>query len=65
MNIKLKPCPLCGGDAETNYTTVDPDNKFTYGWVGCQKCHLFINYKNNLRGMEQAHKAWNRRYNEK
>lgn len=61
---ELKPCPLCGGEAVASYTTIDKENKFTYGWIGCQKCRLFINYKNNLRGVEKAIKTWNRRAKE-
>ena len=64
MPNKLKPCPLCGGAAEASFMKTDDHTKIIFGWIGCKKCRLFINYRNNLRGIEQAVKAWNRRYKE-
>ena len=61
MPIELKPCPFCGGEAKTSWGTVDPDNEFYFGWIGCQKCRCFINYINNNRGLKEATEAWNRR----
>lgn len=61
---KLKPCPLCGGDAKTSDTTTDPQNKFRFGWIGCQDCQVFINYINNTGGRKKAEDAWNRRVND-
>lgn len=59
--IKLKPCPFCGGEAVTSLQTTDPENKFAFGWIGCQKCRCFINYINNAKGLKEAAEAWDRR----
>lgn len=62
MNMpELKKCPFCGGEAKTSHFTTDPENKFEFGWIGCQECRVFINYINNERGRKQAVNAWNRR----
>lgn len=61
--IKLKPCPFCGGEAVTSFQTSDPENKFAFGWIGCQKCRCFINYINNAKGLKEAAEVWNRRIN--
>lgn len=53
------PCPFCRGEAKTSETTTDKENKFEFGWIGCQHCRCFINYINNERGKRQAIKAWN------
>lgn len=58
---ELKPCPFCGGEAKTSFTTTDLENKFEFGWIGCQRCRCFINYINNSRGLKEATEAWNRR----
>lgn len=58
---ELKPCPFCGGEAATSFQTTDPENKFEFGWIGCQKCKCFINYINNAKGLKEATEAWNRR----
>lgn len=60
----LKPCPFCGGDARMSETTTDRENKFEFGWIGCQKCRCFINYINNSRGKRKAVEVWNRRVND-
>ncbi|UZT82926.1 Lar family restriction alleviation protein [Caproicibacterium sp. BJN0003] len=52
---ELKPCPLCGRKAVRRNFTVPCVN----GWVGCQKCHCFINWVND--GEPEAIAAWNRR----
>lgn len=59
--IKLKPCPFCGGKTVTSFQTTDPENKFEFGWIGCQKYRCFINYINNAKGLKEAAEAWNRR----
>lgn len=59
--IELKPCPFCGGKAETSEQTTDKGNKFAFGWIGCQQCQCFINYINNYTGKTKAAEAWNRR----
>ena len=57
----LVPCPLCGGETKTSETTTDKENKFEFGWIGCQHCRCFINYINNEKGKRQAIEAWNTR----
>ena len=57
----LKDCPFCGGKATTSELTTDKQNKFHFGWIGCQNCHCFINYINNHSGKRLAIEAWNRR----
>lgn len=59
--MELKPCPFCGGEAKASFTTTDPNNEFAFGWIGCQECRCFINYRNNKRGLNEATAAWNRR----
>lgn len=61
LDDELKPCPYCGGEAVTSFQTTDPENKFAFGWIGCQKCRCFINYINNAKGLKEAAEAWNRR----
>ncbi len=36
MNVKLKPCPFCGGKAEVlnGCTCYEPDDY----WISCKKC---------------------------
>lgn len=58
---ELKPCPFCGGEAKTSDTATNKENKFEFGWIGCQECRVFINYINNQRGKSEAIAAWNRR----
>lgn len=57
----LVPCPLCGGETKTSETTTDKENKFEFGWIGCQHCRCFINYINNEKGKRQAIEVWNTR----
>ncbi len=59
--IKLEPCPLCGKEAKTSFQTVDLENRWQYGWLGCQKCKLFIEYYNLPGYYEKAAERWNRR----
>lgn len=52
---ELKRCPHCGKEAaERDFT-----EPFVNGWVGCQKCHCFINWVKN--GKHLAVEAWNNR----
>lgn len=57
----LKDCPFCGGKATSSEQTTDKENKFEFGWIGCQKCHCSINYINNPTGKRLATESWNRR----
>lgn len=43
-----------------SFQTTDPENKFAFGWIGCQKCRCFINYINNAKGLKEAAEAWNK-----
>lgn len=62
MQTELKPCPFCGGEAKTNETAgIRKENLHGWGWIGCQKCRVFINFIDNIRGARQAKEAWNRR----
>ena len=55
MTFKLKPCPLCGGEAE-----LLPDFTIEY-FVCCKECHLSTNkYYEDYQAVE----AWNRREKE-
>ena len=65
MQTELKPCPFCGGEAKTNETAGIPkENMNGWGWIGCQKCRVFIDFIDNEIGKEQATAAWNRRAND-
>lgn len=63
--IKLKPCPFCGGKAEfeTNVNVL-----YKTIWVCCKKCKVnTMNFESDLYSCaaEKAAEAWNRRdYNE-
>lgn len=55
MSEELKPCPFCGDKAVQK----DMDTPFKNGWIGCPKCHCFIDWIKN--GKPQAITAWNTR----
>ena len=59
--IELKPCPFCGDEATASFKTTDPENKFEFGWIGCQKCRCHMDYYNTKRGLRESTEAWNRR----
>ena len=63
-NEKLKPCPLCGGEAEQDDWRNNEHMFYGTGWIGCRKCRCFINYTGKDRGKEEAIAAWNRRAND-
>lgn len=52
---ELRKCPFCGGEA----TQRDIEKPFLNGWIGCSKCHCFIDWVK--RGKAKAVDAWNRR----
>lgn len=60
---ELKPCPFCGGEAQTNEVAgmSNENPPFGWGWVGCQKCRVFMQYNRGEQGKRQAVKAWNAR----
>ena len=62
MEVELKPCPFCGGDAEY-YTDNGPTGE-VYGWVGCNQCDA-MSCHIDVRSMqpEETHPidAWNTR----
>lgn len=56
--IKLKPCPFCGGKAES----CTPWMGMAYGyWVRCEACGCETEVSSTE---EQAAEAWNRRAGE-
>ena len=56
--IKLKPCPFCGGEAEINLVF----GNFT---VGCSSCHCtIIPFPYSDAPLDASVKAWNRRAND-
>ena len=59
MTEELKPCPLCGGHAEFEYTPWNDEHRTGddgTGCIECQKCHL------ELAGYDrdEAENRWNR-----
>lgn len=65
-DIKLKPCPFCGGDAEVMYACTEDGTKTIS--VVCQKCKIGIfrarlepDEWNAWEKPEKAIEAWNRR----
>ena len=55
--IKLKPCPFCGGEAEIN---------MIYGtyFVGCSNCHAGIIPIYEEMSLDKKVEEWNRRTND-
>ena len=51
--VKLKPCPFCGGEAE-----LYEDGIFSGAFVYCKKCGTLKGY---YLETEKAIEAWNRR----
>ena len=51
---KLKPCPLCGAEAQEKKVV----DLFARGWIGCPKCQLFIHWQGSDK---KAAERWNRR----
>lgn len=71
QHIELKPCPFCGGKAEThdkmdvvpiigqNGAYVDAD-LYYYEWTGCPKCNIWFNLgEDEPEGLTLE--KWNRR----
>lgn len=57
--IKLKPCPFCGGEAKVDYAI----NDYNRWGVSCNTCGCVVevgfgDYEDTV---EEAVKAWNRR----
>lgn len=57
LEIKLKPCPFCGGEA--SFEVYEDLYKDTYK-VKCLHCFAETNYEDTI---EEAAKKWNRRIN--
>ena len=58
-NIKLKPCPFCGGEAR-----LASEERGIFVFVTCQKCHVEtqrIRMSAEYCANERAAKEWNRR----
>ena len=62
MQVELKPCPFCGGEAA--YHTDSGPTGEVYGWVGCNQCDA-MSCHIDVRSMqpEETHPidAWNTR----
>lgn len=60
--IKLKPCPFCGGKPYT-YTaiTIESGKKRVCWVVHCKQCHLNYPAFKKCYAEEGAIEAWNRR----
>lgn len=64
-NVELKPCPFCGGEAETHEEHTDNGGVEMYYreyhnyTVQCKECGA--NITNCWGGMEQVIKQWNER----
>lgn len=59
--IELKPCPFCGKEATTSEKEHIKALPFGWGWIGCQSCHVHIDWSHGERGKKLAIEAWNRR----
>ena len=63
MQVELKPCPFCGGEAA--YHTDSGPTGEVYGWVGCNQCDA-MSCHIDVRSMqpEETHPidAWNTRH---
>lgn len=57
MDEELKPCPFCGGKAETVYAYYDYNS-----WgIHCVDCGAYIQCDPKKDTKEEAIKAWNNR----
>lgn len=54
MSEKLKPCPFCGGKAESRCFMM-------ISWIKCIECEASINVEPSLK---KAIEAWNKRHDE-
>ena len=52
VQIKLEPCPFCGGKGELR-STVKNDGY----WIECMSCRTY----QGIRSLKSAIEAWNRR----
>lgn len=62
-NEELKNCPFCGGKATTSEQENIKTMPFGFGWLGCQKCRVHMDWMGGERGKKLAFSAWNRRAN--
>lgn len=60
MDIKLKPCPFCGGDAGLRYAESKGFSwaKIRYPYVKCNICGASVRLEDSE---QRAIDAWNRR----
>lgn len=65
MTDKLKPCPFCGKEATTSEEEYIKGRikklPRGVGWIGCQRCRVFMDYVHGDRGKRLAIEAWNTR----
>lgn len=60
MDIKLKPCPFCGGDAEIA-SVKSGIFRHAYYYVRCTMCGATSRVQETAR---KAERSWNRRAND-
>ena len=56
--IKLKPCPFCGGEGDCNNTGLCTKDGESLWWVECGACGVSTS---GHQKREMALEAWNRR----
>lgn len=61
---EIKPCPFCGGKADSDSWLTNKNMVHGTGWIGCRNCRCFINYVKGNSGKKLAIEAWNRRADE-
>lgn len=62
--IKLKPCPFCGGEVYINYETMTDERRIYWAQILCKKCHCRSagNWSNSYANAEKKEReAWNTR----
>ena len=68
QELKLLPCPFCGGDAETAISLYTAEDAKEEGWaqtefhvVICQKCEAMTKDNPRYSSRAEAISAWNNR----
>lgn len=60
-DLKLKPCPFCGGKADKETWVTRPVLEYGTGWIGCRNCRCYMKFTHGDYGKNLAIEAWNRR----